>query len=60
MDKLYTAQEIADRYGVPLTSVWKWIRTKKLVAIRPGKEYRIREADLIAFEEASRTKRDTA
>mgnify|MGYP003623243750 CR=1 FL=1 len=60
MDKLYTAQQVADRYSVPLPTVWRWIREKKLVAIRPGKEYRIREADLLAFEESSATRKTTA
>lgn len=60
MEKLYTAQQVADRYSVPIASVWRWIRNGKLVAIRPGKEYRIKEADLMAFEDSSKTGQNTA
>lgn len=53
MDKFYTCEDIAARYGVPLATVWRWVRSGKLPAIRPGKEYRIRETDLLDFEDAS-------
>nr|DAQ81015.1 MAG TPA: helix-turn-helix domain protein [Caudoviricetes sp.] len=50
MGELYTCKEIADRYGVQLITVWDWIRKKKLGAIKIGKEYRVRDEDIKAFE----------
>lgn len=55
MSKMYTCDEIAERYGVQVITVWDWIRKKKLPAINIGKAYRIREEDLIAFEESRLT-----
>ena len=55
MSKMYNCGEIAERYGVKIITVWDWIRTKKLPAIRIGREYRISEYDLKAFEDARRT-----
>ena len=53
--KLYTCKEISERYSVQIITVWDWIRKKKLPAIKIGKEYRVREDDLMAFESAGRT-----
>lgn len=47
---MYTCEEIAERYGVKVITVWDWIRKKKLPALKIGKEYRIREEDIKAFE----------
>ncbi len=55
MSKLFTCEEVAERYGVQIITVWDWIRKKKLPAIKIGKSYRIREDDLLKYEEASRT-----
>lgn len=55
MDKLYTCAEISERYSVPLGTVWLWIRSKKLPAIKIGKEYRIATEDLKKFENERRT-----
>lgn len=51
MTKLYTCDEVAERYGVKTLTVWDWIRKKKMAAIKVGKSYRIREEDLKQFEE---------
>ncbi len=56
MEKLLTCEQVAERYGVKVTTVWAWIREKKLPAIRIGKGYRVKLEDLEAFEEARRTK----
>jgi len=51
MEKLLTAQEVAQRYNVTVESVWRWIRTGRLSAVTLSKRnYRIRPADLEAFE----------
>jgi excisionase family DNA binding protein len=55
LTKLYTCNDIADRYGVKILTVWDWIREKKLPAIKIGKEYRVGEEDIIQFEESHRT-----
>jgi excisionase family DNA binding protein len=40
---------IADELGVDVQTVRRWIHSGKLKAFKPGKEYRIREADLEEF-----------
>ena len=55
MSKLYTCEEIANRYSVKLITVWDWIRKKKLPAVKIGREYRIREEDVKEFEDSRRT-----
>lgn len=57
LSKMYNCGEIAERYSVKIITVWEWIRKKKLPAIRIGKEYRISEDDLKAFEDERRTTR---
>lgn len=52
MEKLYKCEEVAERYGVKITTVWGWIRGKKLRAVNLGRCYRVRESDLEAFEKA--------
>lgn len=55
MSKMYTCEEVAERYSVKVITVWDWIRKKKLNAIKLGREYRVSEVDLIQFEEDRRT-----
>lgn len=55
MSKYYTCEQVAERYGVKLITVWDWIRKKRLPAMKLGREYRIREEDITAFEESCRT-----
>lgn len=55
MSKMYTCEEIAERYGVKVITVWDWIRKKKMPALKIGKEYRIREEDIRSFEESRMT-----
>lgn len=55
MEKLYTCEEIAERYKVKVKTVWEWVRTAKLPAVKIGKMYRVQEKDLAAFEETNRT-----
>lgn len=60
MEKLYTCEQIAERYGVKIKTVWTWIREKKLSAIQVGKGYQVTENDLKIFEEQNRTIKDSA
>lgn len=55
MTKMYSCEEISERYNVKLITVWDWIRKKKLPAIKIGREYRIKEEDLKAFKDERRT-----
>ena len=55
LSKMYTCEQVADRYGVKVITVWDWIRKKKLNAIKLGREYRVTEEDLIQFEEERKT-----
>jgi excisionase family DNA binding protein len=48
-EELLSPQEAADRLGVSVYTVRRWIKEGKLRAFKPGKEYRVREADLEAF-----------
>jgi excisionase family DNA binding protein len=51
MENPLTAQEVAERYSVTVETVWRWIRTGRLPAMRLTKRnYRIRREDLEAFE----------
>ena len=47
MSKMYTCEEVAERYSVKVI--------KKLNAIKLGREYRVSEDDLIQFEDERRT-----
>lgn len=55
MECCFTCEEVAKRYGVKPTTVWDWIRKKKLPAIKTGKNYAIRPEDIEAFEQSRRT-----
>lgn len=50
MDKLYRCEQVAERYGVNTATVWRWVREKKLHALKIGKRYLIRESDMQHFE----------
>jgi len=50
MEKFYTCQQVADYYGVKISTVWEWIRTRKLRAIRVGKQYRVPKDAFTDFE----------
>ena len=50
MSKLYRCDEVADRYGVKVITVWDWIRKGRLVAIKMPKGYRISEEALAKYE----------
>jgi len=55
MSKMYSCEEISERYRVQIITVWDWIRKKKLPAIKIGREYRVTEDDLKIFEDERRT-----
>ena len=53
-----SVEDIAEELHVTIDTVRGWIREKKLVAYRPGREYRIKREDLNRFLEESKTHRD--
>ena len=55
MEKFYSCEQVAERYGVKLTTVWNWIRTHKLPAVKVGKQYRVTADALNAFEKSNST-----
>lgn len=55
MEALLTCEQVAERYSVKVRTVWEWIKSKKLSAIKvAGGRYRIRPEDLTAFEKQYR------
>jgi excisionase family DNA binding protein len=54
VDKLYSCNEIAERYGVKVLTVYEWIKRKRLSALKIGKSYFISEEDIAQFEKKSR------
>lgn len=55
MSELYTCEDVANRYKVKVITVWDWIRKGKLNAMKLGRDYRISEDDLHAFENERKT-----
>lgn len=55
MPEYFTCSEVAARYKVKTLTVWDWIRKKKLPAIKIGRDYRIRQEDIDAFEKKRKT-----
>lgn len=56
MERLYTCEEVAERYHVKPLTVWDWIRKKRLKAIKTGKSYLVGESDMEQFDQACREK----
>jgi excisionase family DNA binding protein len=48
-EELLSLPEAAEPLGVSVYTVRRWIKDGKLKAFKPGKEYRVREADLEEF-----------
>ena len=58
MTQWLSVEDIAKELNVPLDTVRFWIRSKRLKAYKPGKEYRVKREDLEEFLEESRTMPD--
>lgn len=54
MEKFYDCKQVAERYGVKITTVWDWIRADKIKAVRVGKQYRIPKEALAELEKATK------
>lgn len=55
MEKFFTCEQIAERYGVNVVTVWRWIRKQELSAVKIGNQYRIMAKDIETFEREHRT-----
>ena len=59
MEKVLTPQNVAERYDVCIATVWRWIRSGRLTAVRlTERSYRIRTEDIEAFERGDSLKLD--
>ena len=48
-DQYYSVEEVAKMLKVAYLTVYRWIQSKKLPAIKAGKQYRIRKIGLEKF-----------
>ncbi|BDF57484.1 hypothetical protein CE91St36_03010 [Christensenellaceae bacterium] len=55
MNEFLTCVEIARKYNLTRATVHRWIREKKLRAMRAGRTYLIKSTDLIEFEKQRMT-----
>lgn len=55
MPEYMLCSQVADKVGVKVWTVQKWIRDGKLPAYKIGREYRVYPDDLEKFIEAHRT-----
>ena len=50
LENFYSCEQIAERYGVHVVTVWRWIRKAELPAIKIGRQYFITHDALAEFE----------
>lgn len=48
-EQYYSIDEVAKMLKVAYLTVYRWIQAKKLIALKAGKQYRIRKEDLDMF-----------
>ena len=48
-DQYYSIEEVAKMLKVAYLTVYRWIQANKLVALKAGKQYRIKGEDLNKF-----------
>ncbi len=48
-DEYYTIQEVADKLKVAYLTVYRWIQSGKLKAVKAGKQHRITKENLKNF-----------
>jgi excisionase family DNA binding protein len=48
-DQYYSIEEVAKILKVTYLTVYRWIRAKKLVALKAGKQYRIERFEVDRF-----------
>ncbi len=50
-----TVEKVSEELGLPEETIRNWIRSRRLTAYRPGKQYLIKREDLNRFLEESKT-----
>lgn len=48
-DQYYSIKEVAIMLKVAYLTVYRWIQSKKLPAVKAGKQYRIKKEDVDVF-----------
>lgn len=48
-EQYYSIEEISKTLKVAYLTVYRWVRAKKLTALKAGKQYRIKKEDLMVF-----------
>ena len=48
-DQYYSIEEVAKMLKVAYLTVYRWVQAKRLVALKAGKQYRIKKEDLDIF-----------
>ena len=56
--EFYTLEELADIWGLKLSTVRSYVREGQLEAIRFGNTYRVKAEEKKRFEDERRTKKD--
>lgn len=48
-EQYYSIEEVAKMLKVTYLTVYRWVRAKRLIALKAGKQYRIKKSDLDNF-----------
>lgn len=48
-EEYYSIEEVAKMLKVAYLTVYRWVQTKKLIALKAGKQYRIKKEELDKF-----------
>ncbi len=56
-DAVFSTKEVAEKFKVTYLTVFRWIKAGKLKAFKVGKQYRVKQEDLEAFIEQSKSER---
>ena len=57
-ERFYTVEEVGAQLQVSDQTVRRWVKSGKLAAYKPGKEWRIRPSDLEDFLESRKVRSD--
>ena len=60
MEKTYRLKEVADRYRISRNTLERWVKEKRITAIKTGKAYVFRECDLAAYDAENEVGKPTA
>lgn len=56
-EAVFSTKEVAEKFKVTYLTVFRWIKSGKLKAFKVGKQYRVKQEDLEAFIEHSKSER---